>query len=816
MIASIAVSAAVYAIDKPYSYQIPPSFDVKPGVRVIVPFGRGNRWCEGIVLDIHDRQDEGLKFVEAVLDDAPVISEYFLRMAAFLRDRYFCTFYDAIKVMLPAGLWFSSEETYSLSDTISNSEDLQLNNPDADRVLSHILQLGGQAKRAALLSVEPDSDRLDRSIQLLKKKKLIVSSLDYNRRVKDKSEQIASLCLSAEETMEYSLRKKRSAPLQHEVLNLLCTVGSGSVKEICYLTGATMATIRRLETLGYVSLSVRPVFRSSLPDTVEKAPELHLNHQQLAVFHALHNRMDAERPGVSLLYGVTGSGKTAVYIQLIRYAMAQNKSALLLVPEIALTPQLVRLLMSHFGHEVAVLHSALRVSERYDEWKRIRQGNARVIVGTRSAVFAPISNLGLLIVDEEQEHSYKSESTPRYHAREVAIYRGSKEHALVVLGSATPSLESMYLAKEGVYSLHVLTERYNGKNLPHVQLVDMKQEIRQGNSTSISVPLRDALAENIAAGKQSILFLNRRGANRCMICVDCGEVTMCPRCSVSLTYHAVNHRMMCHHCGYSEIAVNVCPSCGGHMKPVGTGTQRLQQELLELFPGLEIIRMDADTITASNSHEAMLEQFQKERVPVLIGTQMVTKGLNFDNVTLVGVVDADMSLYLDHYRAAETTFSMLTQVIGRSGRGSQSGHAIIQTMTPEHSVIRLAAAQDYDQFYDLEITLRQLQKAPPFHDVFTIMFVGLFEAQTLAAAGLFRQMLESSLQKPEYAKQWSEILGPSPAPIAKVNHTFRYRILLHGSNQRPLRLLLSHLLREFAKDKVSKGITAFVDVNSYE
>ncbi len=816
MIASIAVSAAVFAIDKPYSYKIPSHMQVVPGLRVTVPFGRGNRRCEGIVLQVLDGNDEGLKSIEAILDREPLVSDSFIRMAAFLRERYFCTFYDAIKAMLPAGLWFASEEVYSLAKTLTEAQELEGKSPEAYGILALISQLGGRTNRSALSALGMEPELLEQNLQLLKKKKYLESSVDYRRKVKDKSEQIVSLAISAEEAMEHAQRKKRSAPLQYEVLRLLCSIGAGSTKDICYLTGATMATIRRLEKLGYVSISVRPVFRRPLPDHTAPAAPLHLNADQKAVFLRLHDQMSQEKPGVSLLYGITGSGKTAVYIQLIRAALARGRGAILLVPEISLTPQLVSLLMSHFGQEVAVLHSALRVTERYDEWKRIKQGKARVVVGTRSAVFAPMENLGLLIVDEEQEHTYKSENSPRYHAREVAIYRGSKERALVLLGSATPSLESMYLAKKGLYTLCTLHQRYNGRDLPEVQLVDMKQELRNGNSTSISRALRDALAENIQTGRQSILFLNRRGASRCMVCVDCGAVPMCPRCSVSLTYHMANGRLMCHHCGYSQPTDHYCPQCGGHLKTMGTGTQRIQQELLELFPGLDILRMDADTISASNSHEFMLEKFQKEQIPVLIGTQMVTKGLNFENVTLVGVLDADTALYADHYRAAETTFSLLTQVIGRAGRGEKLGRAIIQTMTPEHTVIQLAARQDYDQFYDLEITLRELQKAPPFQDVFTVMFVSPMEAMTLTAASAFRARLEAELRKPAYQGLWMGLLGPSPAAISKVNNVYRYRVVLHGVNQKPMRQLLAYMVQQFSKDKQCKGVTAYVDVNSYE
>ncbi len=812
MVALIAVSAAVYAIDKPYSYRVPADCQVLPGMRVIVPFGRGNRKCEGLVLEIKSDDESGLKPIEEILDSEPVLSQEFIRMAAFMRERYFCTFYDAAKSMLPAGLWFSLEEIFSLSDTEFDAETVNKALPDAGKILQFLSDLGGNAKKSMLYSSVFDKEMLDKGLDYLKKRGIIQSNFDYNRKIKDKSEQIVTLISSTEEAMEYAQRKKRTAPLHSEVLNLLCSVGTGSAKEICYLTGATMATIRRLETLGFVSLSLRPVFRNSYTIPTKPADPIVLNPSQQAVYDGLI----AQKTGVSLLYGVTGSGKTAVYLKLIRSMLDMDKASILLVPEISLTPQLVQLLISHFGEKVAVLHSALRVSERYDEWKRIRQGKARVVVGTRSAVFAPVVNLGLLIVDEEQEHTYKSENSPRYHAREIAMYRGSKDQALVLLGSATPSLESMYAAKQGIYSLYQLSDRYNGKSLPAVELVDLKQELRDGNGGTISRPLRDAIAATISAGEQCILFLNRRGSYRCMICVDCGDVPMCPRCSVSLTYHSANGRLMCHHCGFSQPGLDECPHCGGHLKSVGSGTQQIEQELQTLFPDAEIMRMDADTISSTNSHEVMLERFRKKSVPILIGTQMVTKGLNFENVTLVGVLDADMSLYVNHFRAAETTFSMLTQVVGRSGRGSKPGRAIIQTMTPEHSVIRLAASQKYDHFFDLEISLRSLQKAPPFADIFTIMFVGLFEAQTVAAAGYFRQQLERMLQNPVYRNLWLEIYGPSPAPVAKINNSYRYRVMLHGSNQRPIRQLLSHLLQSFAKDKISKGVTAFIDVNAYE
>lgn len=809
MIALIAVSAAVYAIDKPYSYRTA-QWTVVPGMRVQVPFGRGNRRCEGMVLALQTGDEGDLKAIGQVLDQEPVLSEAFLRLAAFVRDRYFCTYYEAIKAMLPAGLWFDAAVHLELADPDMDPSVIT-RQPLARQVAEALKDAGGRGELSALRRQFPDEAALQKALQYLAKKALIHSDTDFAKRVRDKTEQVASLAVPAEEAMAYAASKRSQAPMQYEILKLLCAIGSGSAKEICYLTGASMPTVRRLEKLGYVNFSARETFRRPTPDYVKPAGPLVLSESQQAVYEHLLARMESPHPGAALLHGVTGSGKTAVYLRLIRTALDRGRTALLLVPEIALTPQLIALLMSHFGQEVAVLHSALRVTERYDEWKRIRQGKARVVVGTRSAVFAPLEHLGVLIVDEEQEHTYKSENAPRYHAREVALCRGSRAGALVVLGSATPSLETMYLAQSGVYGYEALPGRYNGQTLPQVEIVDMKQELRQGNGTGLSAPLQAAISENLAAGRQSILFLNRRGASRCLICVDCGTAPTCPNCSVSLTYHAANRRLMCHYCGHSQPVPDRCPQCGGHLKPVGTGTQRVEQALLRLYPGTPILRMDADTVAAAGSHEALLDRFQKERIPILVGTQMVAKGLNFENVTLVGVVDADMSLYVDSYRAAETTFSMLTQVVGRSGRGVYPGRAIIQTMTPEHSVIRLAAAQDYGGFYRQELQLRQLHGCPPFGDLLLLTVTGRDEGVTCAAAIALRAVVAEAL-----AQEQVQLLGPVPAVIAKINNVYRYRLTIRCQNRRPLRQRLSFCLREFAKNRKYKGVTAYLDVNSYE
>ena len=812
MIGRIAVSAANFAIDKPYSYRIPQDMALAPGQRVMVPFGRANRRTEGIVLTVEPGSEDKLKPVESCLDEEAILTETQLRLAAFLRERYFCTFFDAIRAMLPAGLWFRTRLTVSLTEDLS-WKDKNLRKKGATQVLELLENLGGTAQEEALRNLIPDEDALRGVLSYLRQKKWIDCQTDFLRKTQDKSEKIATLAQSPEETMAYAAGRPKSAAMQRQVLELLCSVGSAAVKDVCYFTGASTATVNRLEKLGYLTLSQRPVLRCREIRPARLSGPLVLNGEQQTCFEGLASQMESQEPGVALLYGVTGSGKTSVYIRLIQTCLDMGKSAMLLVPEIALTPQLLGILAAYFGTQVAVLHSSLSAAERYDQWKRVKKGDARVVVGTRSAVFAPCAP-GLIILDEEQEHSYKSESSPRYDAKEVAIWRGAKEKALVVLGSATPGIESMYRAKNGLYRLYTLRQRYNGRPLPQVEIVDMREELKLGNDTSLSIPLRQRILETRQAGKQTILLLNRRGNSRALVCVDCRKTPECPRCSVHLTYHSANHRLMCHYCGFSMAAPDRCPACGGPLKTIGTGTQKVQQELAALFPDMETSRMDADTVSAVNTHEKILEHFQKENVPVLLGTQMVAKGLNLPNVTLVGVLDGDLSLYSGGFRAGETTFNMLTQVVGRAGRGDSVGRAVIQTLQPEHQVIHLAARQDYDGFYDLEIQLRQAQAAPPFGDFALVTFSGQEEGQVLRGAAVFRDSLNAWLR--QVPAERCSVLGPAPCVVPKVNYHYRYQLTLRCHMTRPLRQLLAALLRKFSQDKANRGVNAYIDVNGYD
>ena len=803
-IAKVAVAAATYAIDKPYDYLIPQGTDIAVGMRVLAPFGRGNRVSEGVVLALGQGvPDKPIKPIRSVVDREPVITDREIRLALWMRERYFCTFYDAIRTILPAAVWYSYREMWSLT-----GEPLPGDLSERETAACRLLQDGPMERDDLCAALGETGSRV---LSALKKRGLLQMEPQGSRKVQDRVVQIACLALEPEEALERMERKKKSAARQYDAVAFLAKYGDAVVQELCYYTGVSRQGIRSLERAGLVSLRSQEEYRISRRDYDAAAEEITLNDEQQRAYDEILAQCRDGRPGVTLLQGVTGSGKTLVYIRLAQTLLAQGRSVMILVPEIALTPQMMARFSAYFGDQVALLHSGLRLTERYDQWKRIRRGEAHIVLGTRSAVFAPLENLGLIILDEEQESSYESENPPCYHARDIAKYRCFRENARLLLGSATPTVETAYYARRGDYQLALLRRRYNAHRMPRVILADMRRELRDGNAGCISRELARELEKNLEAGEQSILFLNRRGSSRELLCPQCGYVPQCPRCSVYLTYHSANGRMMCHYCGYSEKISEACPECGGAMKHIGVGTQRAEEELHALFPEAEILRMDADTV--SQGHEKILRDFQVRRVPILLGTQMVAKGLDFANVTLVGVLAADMSLYVDHYRASERTFSLLTQVVGRAGRGGSAGRAVIQTYTPQNDVILAAADQDYDRFYDGEIRLRQLRRDPPFADQFFITVTGPEEGPVRRAAAGLRDGLRSAAGQEPYRGMALDILGPAPAPVVKVNNRYRYRVTVIGRNDKTLRGLLSAFMKEFSRRPEHKALHIYTDCN---
>lgn len=817
MVAKVAVSKAIYAIDKPYDYLIPKELQstLQPGMRVVVPFGSGSRSCDGLILAIQDDpRQEGLKSITAQLDEQPVLDEQGIKLALWMRDRYFCTVYDAVKAMLPAGLYFSLKDTLVINEGVDREQAYNSveGSKTAHRLLEILYAWNGRGDldqiRTAFGTKDPNP-----AIRFLVEHSIAHWETGAHRAVGDKTQRLAVLAMPAEEALALVTPNRHRYPLRYSVTELLCALGEVSAKELCYFTGASSATLRGLEKSGILRLERQQVLRQVSVEEVEPAEPPILNEEQQQALNGLSLLCRGDTPSAALLYGVTGSGKTQVYIRLIQQVLSVGRTAMVLVPEISLTPQLLRVFASHFGKQIAVLHSSLRAGERYDEWKRVRSGQARVVIGTRSAVFAPLKNLGLIILDEEQETSYKSENTPRYHAREVAKYRCVQHNALLLLGSATPSVETMYQAQQGKYHLFTLKRRYNEQELPEVLVADMKQELRYGNGGNISRLLQQELSANLERGEQSILFLNRRGSSSMVSCGECGQTPSCPRCSVKLTYHSANGRLMCHYCGHSQPLPPVCPECGGELNFIGVGTQKLQEELESLFPGTEVMRMDTDTVSAANSHEKLLGRFRKEQVPILVGTQMVAKGLDFENVTLVGVAAADLALYVDDYRAGERTFSLITQVVGRAGRGKKKGRAVIQTYTPENDVIRFASEQNYDCFYEQEILLRQARGYPPFRDMLVFMASGCMEHAVLRTCSKLRRALEDQLTRMGISYQ---LLGPAPASVAKVNNRYRYRLTLMCENTPQIRRLTAHLLRAVHHDKEDRGVSVFADFNPYD
>ena len=743
----VAVSNATFHFDKLYTYAVMPDQQdtVRLGSMVLVPFGRGSRARMGVVLACDAEPESAkLKFLFDVAPASACLTPELLRLVHFLKERTFCTYYEAVKAVIPYGAQYKP--------TV------------AEDGVTPVLQ-----------------KQLVRHTENAYK---LVGTLPPKPRPTAKQLAAVALLAGGERTLS-ALEEKG---ISRAVLDNLCAKGVLECSKVN----------KSIDLYSSIPLKNEPIL---------------LTEEQQAAYNALLPGLEDAAPHSALLYGVTGSGKTLVFLKLIEHCLQMGRRALVLVPEISLTPQMILRLKSQFGKRVAVQHSALNHTERLLQWQMIQDGGADIVVGTRSAIFSPLENIGLVIIDEEQEHTYRSESAPRYSAHEVARQRAAENGALLLLASATPSTESYYAAQHGRTQLVRLTKRYGGNPLPKVQIVDMRAELASGNPREISLAMEDAIRHNLEAGKQTILLLNRRGYQTVAQCEDCREVLKCQKCSVPMVYHKSAHKLLCHYCGSQlDPPPARCPACGGKLQYRGFGTQKAEEELAKLFPEARILRMDQDTTAAKDAHEKLLAKFARHEYDIMVGTQMVAKGLDFEDVTLVGVLGIDSLLFAQGFRAYETVFSLVTQVVGRSGRAKDPGFAIIQTTDPDNPVLNLAAAQDYDAFFEQEIAYRKLGLYPPFCGLCVVGFAGPKESEVARASARFAVLLgRQAAKQPDLPLR---VLGPTPGSIEKINDSYRYKLTVKCRNDRRFRNLIRETLTLYEQEKLPGKATVVVDLHS--
>ena len=794
-VARVALYGATYAFDKLYSYAIPSEMDLKAGQRVVVPFGRGNTEKQAMVFEISEEETYHLKSVLSVIDENPVLSDEMLKMCEYMHETVFCTRCDAVATMLPTGLNHRLVNFYSANLDFEGIEALS----NTEKEIFDFLKSKGEKSEDDILSAFGVETAI---LKGLTEKEALIKNSETKQKIGDATQKWVKL---SDNIADIKLTAR-----QKEVADLLNDIETASVKELRYFTGVSMSVIENLIAKGVLIAFERQVFRS--PYKTNRQPnlsEIYLTAEQQAAFMGLLEKYKSDNAEVSLLYGVTGSGKTQVYLKLVDNAFKNGDGVIVMVPEIALTPQMIEIFTKRYGNKIAVFHSAMSMGQRMDEWTRIKNGDALIAIGTRSAIFAPFKKLGLIIIDEEQEHTYKSEKSPRFHTRDLAKFRAAYHKGLLCLASATPSLESYAAAERGKYSLFTLKNRYNNSQLPNVEIVDMKQEELNGNTSPISETLYEAINDTLQSGKQAILLLNRRGHNTYISCPNCGYVASCPNCSVSLTYHSANNRLMCHYCGHSVPILNKCPDCDcEHLRFSGLGTQKAAEVLEAMFPDARILRLDADSTVSRESYSTYLSAFSKGEYDILLGTQMVAKGLDFPNVTLVGVLGADAAMYSEDFRSFERSFSLLTQVIGRAGRGENEGRAIVQTTNPDSQLITFAEKQDYESFYKQEIAMRSLNTFPPYCDICTVYTQSINRTDAEKAIkeifGKIRGMIDN-----EYTDVKIIILGPSPSGIARVNNKYRYRMIIKCKNNKRFREMLKNAINI----KLIRDVTVSVDMN---
>lgn len=804
--AQVAISNASFAFDKPFSYLIPKTLvtAITPGTRVVVPFGRSNRKTSGLVLKIEaaENTDIKLKNILSAPDGEQALNSEMLELVEWLKDNTFCTYYDAVKTMLPSGMNINIKEKYSLT---GKSADNELSDNEK-LVLSRLVNSESLNEAVFNLKAEGFSSEVD----TLTLKEYLKCSISGQNKIGVSSVKMLRLTedyLTSPEKFSLTVKQKQLVGILEEKHDI-------SMKEACYLCGVGKTVAKKLvekciaeeyEQETYRIVKIGEKGKSSLQDIL-------LSECQQKVYDRVKAQMDMRKPKCFLLHGVTGSGKTSVFKKLIESCIESGKQALLMIPEISLTPQMVKQFQELFGESVAVIHSGLSKGQRMDEYKRIKRGLAKIAIGTRSAVFAPFDNIGLIIIDEEGERSYKSDCSPRYSAVDVAKKRCKTHRAVLLLASATPSIESYYFAQKGVYELLEMNERYSNAVLPKVDIVDMNLERLEGNSSEFSVILTDEIRENLRNHEQTILLLNRRGYHTIISCCHCHTPVYCPNCSIPLTYHKVNNTLMCHYCGHMQPESEVCTECGStQFKHTGFGTQKLGEQLEHLFPKARILRMDADTTMSRYSYEKNFKEFENGGYDIMIGTQMIGKGLDFPNVTLVGVLSIDKALFAGDFRSYERTFSLIAQVVGRCGRGNKKGRAYLQTFMPEHYVLNLAALQDYNGFYNEEIAIRRALIFPPVCD---ICVLGISCEDDFKAASAAKMLLDIIKENIKSGADFPlRVLGPVRCSYGKINGKYRYRLIIKCKNTAGFRSFIRSVLYEINKYKEFSKVNIYADIN---
>ena len=802
MYAQVIIDANHAEVDRVFDYRVPAQWEeeVCVGLRVMVPFGQRNTKREGYVIALTETTEvpEGkIKGIVEILDEGrPILTPSILELAKWMKKEYFCTLNQCLQAVMPAGIRTKSVWYAELTGQTSELAEKE------QQMIDVLEEQGGAVPLRELEQIF--GNRTEYILRCLQEKKVVRLHQKTTRSTYKKEKRYVSLTENEElliAAKEKAEKDKRLAG-QLRVLSAICPGESISVEELKEKAAVTDSPIHTLLQKGILVEQRRQEKRDvfQLEDYTPTQP-FYPTPEQARALNLLREEEQKEQKRPVLLHGVTGSGKTEIYMQLIEHVIMAGKQAIVLVPEISLTPQIMERFISRFGKRVSVTHSRLSLGERLDQWRKARDGEISIIIGPRSALFMPFSNLGVIVMDECHESSYTSDVTPKYHTREVARKLSELTGALLVMGSATPDIDSYHRAVTGEFLLLQLKERTKGSRLPEVFVTDMRKELEDGNRSAFGLPLQQAIRENLEKGQQTMLFLNRRGYSTFVSCRKCGEALTCPSCNVSYTYHASDKALVCHYCGKEVPVPKTCPSCGSHyIRYFGTGTQKIEEETRRLFPEASILRMDADTTTGKNGHARILELFGKGKADILIGTQMIAKGHDFPNVTLVGILAADLSLNLGTYQAAETCFQLITQAAGRAGRGELAGRVFIQTYQPENHAIRMAAAQDYEGFYQEEILLRQAMEYPPFSHIFSVLITGEMEQEVILAA----QRLGAYMN--HYAERAGcTVVGPAPAPLPKFRGEFRWQIFAKGTDAERLKAFALYTVEQTKKD-VSREI----------